>query len=199
MTRTVAQTWSLFGECRAFDVRAIPDVLRPMVSSATPLAEPTLILHDPAIPAGENWLRPWVTTGAAPLRFLQWFTHDQKIRFYVPATSGTGFPSDSPLYEGHWRDSLDDESDLPWPAPGAARHEQSQFIEQLDRVEAMAFRVAYRGRSMCRLCGQTNGHEGLRLERWEWPAGYRHYLAAHSVQPTVEFNAFIRNRLGLGA
>ena len=190
----VAQTWRLFGECPAFDPRAVPDMLRPMIVNVAPLAEPTLILHDPEIPAGENWLRPWLTTQGTPQRFLQCFTGDRMCRFYVPATSGTTFTSELACYEGHWRNSIDEESELPWPAPGAWGADRSHVIEQLARVEAMAYRVSYRGYSMCRLCGQRNGSRGLRLDRWEWPEGYMHYLVAHDVVPSREFEVFIRSR-----
>ena len=79
----------------------------------------------------------------------------------------------------------------PWPVPDTQWAERSSFLERLISIEEQAHRIAYRGFSRCRLCGEENGHEGLRLEHWEWPAGYRHYIAEHGVCPSAAFEAFI--------
>lgn len=153
-----------------------------------------VILHDPAIPPGHNWLNAFEVTDGEHRRFLSWFsaTGPGSInRFYLPAPTGTGFPTESPLYEGHWRSSVGDSSELPWPKPDPRWGERATFLARLGRVEAVATRIVYRGISMCRLCGEENGHEALRSERWEWPAGLRHYLANHDVRPSPEFEEFI--------
>jgi hypothetical protein len=116
------------------------------------------------------------------------------MRYYILAPTGTGFPSESPLYEGHWRWSIDESSELPWPEPQPKWRDRAAFLGCLDRVEAAATRIAYRGFSRCRLCGQRNGHEALRLARWEWPAGFRHYISDHDVRPSTEFRQFVATR-----
>jgi hypothetical protein len=99
-----------------------------------------------------------------------------------------------PKYEGHWRMSCDAESHLPWPRPGRDWPDRVTFLRALDRVEADAERIAYRGFSHCRICECINGNEAFRLAEWEWPAGYRHYLVDHGVRPSEEFEAFIVGR-----
>ena len=74
--------------------------------------------------------------------------------------------------------------------------ERADFLRILSRVETKAERIKYRGASICRICQEQNGHEAFRLLEWEWPAGYRHYLAEHAVRPTAEFEVFIRSKDG---
>jgi hypothetical protein len=80
------------------------------------------------------------------------------------------------------------------------RHQQKNglgrklFLQSLDLVETEAERIAYRGYSLCRLCGCMNGFEGLRLVEWEWPTGYRHYVVNHDMQPSSDFEVFILSR-----
>jgi hypothetical protein len=99
-----------------------------------------------------------------------------------------------PLYEGHWRASYDGESDLPWPQPELDWADWAAFLDALDSAEARAERIAYRGFSHCRICGCMNGSEAFRLAEWEWPAGFRHYVADHCVRPSREFEAFVVDR-----
>lgn len=157
----------------------------------------TIILHDPLIPPGKNWLHVCeAATGEHP-RFLSWFSDERPPaainRLYVPTTTGTGFLTESPLYEGHWRSSVHESSELPWPQPEPEWTERAAFLAHLDRVEAVVPRTIYRGLSMCRLCAQRNGTEAFRSARWEWPAGFRHYIAEHDVRPSMEFTDFITN------
>ncbi len=98
------------------------------------------------------------------------------------------------MYEGFWKRSENEDSDLPWPKQLVRWRGREAFINALDEAEKRATRVAYRGFSKCRLCGCRNGHETLQLEPWEWPAGYRHYVAAHFVLPSPAFEAFITAR-----
>lgn len=186
-------TWKLLEEHVAFDRDApISDELRSFLRDGVPVGE-RLILHDPALAPGENWVQVYERRGEHPRRYLLAHTSASPpmFRCYVPANASTGFTAESPLYEGHWRATLDEHSDLPWPTADAEWAGRPMFLTLLDRVEAAAFRVPYRGFSMCRICGRQNGREGLRFERWEWPAGYRHYLADHDVRPTPEFEAFV--------
>jgi hypothetical protein len=96
-------------------------------------------------------------------------------------------------FEGHWRVSVDEVSELPWPTPNPDWGERGAFLHALESVEGRAERIAYRGISICRICRCHNGHEGLRLGGWEWPAGYRHYIADHGVRPSLAFEDFILN------
>lgn len=92
--------------------------------------------------------------------------------------------------EGHWRRSRDERSPWRWPQPEHGWPALPAFLEALDRAEAAAERLVYRGISPCRLCGRPNGCVAFRLAGWEWPEGYRHYLADHAVRPTPAFQAF---------
>ena len=99
-------------------------------------------------------------------------------------------------YEGYWRTTRDEENESPWPTPQEDWAGREPFLLCLDRAEADAERVAFRGHSFCRVCRCANGSEELRLSRWVWPAGYRHYVAEHSVRPSIDFEAFILDRCG---
>lgn len=186
--------WRLLAELPAFDPSVpLPEVLRPLVLGNRRVVA-RMILLDPIIPPGHNWLNVCEVTEGEHRRFMSWISDTRPAvnRLYVPAPSGsTGFPAESPLYEGHWRSSVDEPSELPRPKPEPEWSERAAFLAALDRVEATAARIVYRGISMCRLCGQRNGHEALRLARWEWPAGFRHYLSEHNVRPSTEFEGFI--------
>jgi hypothetical protein len=152
-----------------------------------------VILHDPAIPSGDNWLNVFEVTEGEHRRFLSWLSESRPAihRFYVPTAAGTGFPTEEPLYEGHWRTAEHEASALPWPQPHPQWGERAGFLTRLDLVEATAPLVIYRGTSMCRVCGAVNGHQASRCARWEWPAGFRHYLVEHDVVPSSEFQTFI--------
>jgi hypothetical protein len=187
--------WRLVAEQPAFD-RSVPllEEMRPFVFGKWQVVD-HIILLDPAIPSGHNWLYVHETTEGEHRRSLEWFSNGRPTthRFYVPAPPGTGFPTETPLYEGHWRRSVGESSELLWPTPDPQWRERASFLARLDRVELVATRIAYRGFSMCRLCGKENGHEALRSVRWEWPAGFRHYVAEHDVRPSPEFEDFINN------
>lgn len=187
--------WRLLAERPAFD-RSVPllEVLRPLVFGKRQLVG-CVILHDPDIPSGDNWLDVFEVTDGEHPRFLSWISNTRPAthRFYVPAPAGTGFATETPLYEGHWRSFVGESSELHWPMPDPQWGERATFLARLDRIEAVAPRILYRGISMCRLCGERNGHAAFRSARWEWPAGFRHYLAEHDVQPSPEFERFINN------
>src|SRR5258708_8608723 len=115
--------------------------------------------------------------------------------FWVPASADVpgAFEAMKPKREGYWRTSRDGESDLPWPIPEPNWDGRATFLISLNHVETVAERVQYRGYSFCRLCGERNGHEAFRLAEWEWPAGFRHYVADHKIRPSSAFEVFIRN------
>ncbi len=136
-----------------------------------------------------------------------WVEHEGKVtkfavdclecgawRFFVPAAPSTkgAFEARAPRYEGFWRSSSHADESLPWPEPDAEWPQRAAFLDMLDRAEAEAQSVSYRGFSHCRLCGCRNGSQSFRLDVWEWPAGFRHYVAEHKVRPSPEFELFVR-------
>jgi|SRR5882724_3178762 len=136
-----------------------------------------------------------------------WVEHDGKVfnfaadylesgiwRFFVPAapTDKGAFEARIPRYEGFWRSSIHSDVNLPWPQPEANWPERAAFLEMLDRAETEAQRVSYRGFSYCRVCACKNGSQSFQLDVWEWPSGFRHYMAEHGVRANREFELFIR-------
>lgn len=187
-------TWRLLGEHPAEQRAAdVPPELQPL-RRAHALDGATFVLHDPALSRGDNWLPMKRTVGPEPLRFLEGRTRDRPpmIRYYVPSPDGAGFRAELGRREGHWRDAADEPRELPWPVATPSWFARGVFLVQLDRVEARAGRIEYRGLSRCRLCGRANGHEALRLGCWQWPAGFRHYVADHLVRPSDDFVDFVR-------
>lgn len=186
--------WKLVAEHMKLRPTAdVPESLRRVLSRGRYRITHYVILRDPELPQGQNWLRVHESTEDDGLEFLQAFTENTSdmVRYYLPTLPGTGFLAEEPIYEGHWRAASDEESELPWPAPDPDWTTRGAFLQKLDEAESAAFRVAYRGASRCRLCGQANGHIGLRLDRWEWPVGFRHYISEHEVRPSEAFEAFI--------
>jgi hypothetical protein len=55
-------------------------------------------------------------------------------------------------------------------------------------------RYAWRGPSMCRICGCMNGSTCLTDGEWVWPEGFDHYLQCHNVKPVAEFLAYLKER-----
>jgi hypothetical protein len=49
----------------------------------------------------------------------------------------------------------------------------------------------YRGSSTCRICGIRNGYREFNIAGWQWPSGFRHYIEAHNVRPSLAFQEFI--------
>jgi len=115
-------------------------------------------------------------------------------RFFIPALSieQGAFEARIARYEGFWRSSLEADENLPWPQPEQKWHQRAAFLGMLDRAETDAQIVSYRGYSHCRICRCSNGSQSFRLDIWEWPSGFRHYVAEHEVCPSPEFEAFIR-------
>jgi hypothetical protein len=141
-----------------------------------------------------------VRRGAETVRFAVSFEDDPPPVSWLfwAATSEEGpntFEERLARHEGHWRLHKDKADHLPWPTPdptyGVCRQ---AFLVALDEAESEAERVLYRGYSMCRLCGRQNGSVGFRLDVWEWPEGYKHYVTAHEVRPQEAFGAFVLGR-----
>jgi hypothetical protein len=95
--------------------------------------------------------------------------------------------------EGYWRQSIDEKSKLPWPTPDEAWAGRDKFLCALERAESFAAKDYYMGYSQCRICKGSNGTKSHRLGGWDWPEGFRHYVAEHGVRPTAEFEEFINS------
>jgi hypothetical protein len=46
---------------------------------------------------------------------------------------------------------------------------------------------AYKGSSICRICGCNNGSEEFTDGTYYWPSGYLHYITEHGVVPPNDF------------
>jgi hypothetical protein len=153
-----------------------------------------IILPDPVSSSRAHWLTVYeIKKDDLHLTFATGQIEDRIWGFYVPAAPGDAGASVArePEYEGYWRSTIDERSDLPWPTPDPEWTGRDVFLRLLDGVETHAERIAYRGLSVCRVCSCHNGYEGLRLGGWEWPAGYRHYIADHGVGPSLAFENHI--------
>lgn len=103
--------------------------------------------------------------------------------------------------EGFWAPILDKgENRMPWdneyyewPKESSATVDPD-FIEGIGIAEQKAACTSYFGPSTCRICKKLNGNKEYTLGDWTWPEGYRHYIVDHNVQPTLEFEAFIREQ-----
>ena len=84
------------------------------------------------------------------------------------------------------------ESFSPGGWPEAKWPQRAAFLEMLDRAEAEAQRAFSRGYSRCRICRCLNGTQSFQLDVWEWPEGFRHYVAEHEVRPSPECELFVR-------
>lgn len=93
--------------------------------------------------------------------------------------------------EGFWYS--DREQHLPRPeAHKGEITNKDKILSRLSIVEAKSQEIEYRGSSTCRICGCQNGSVSFKLEGWEWPEGYRHYIDVHNVWPSRDFKDFLR-------
>lgn len=92
--------------------------------------------------------------------------------------------------EGFWKSKY--EPHLPNPVSNeVAWVGQDDFVSKLEQVEKISKCIAYRGFSICRICGKHNGHEEFSYRDWVWPQGLLHYIVEHNVEPSEEFQKFI--------
>jgi hypothetical protein len=159
----------------------------------SPLDEPVIVVPNPRDPSRHCHVHISESGQAGSAMKFAALVLDDSWCFYVPAAEGAdgSFEAVEAKYEGFWRGTQNEAADLPWPIPAPLWSGRGALIEALDRAEFAAERIAYRGYSRCRICGRQNGHESLRLAEWEWPAGYRHYIAEHFVRPSPDFERFI--------
>jgi hypothetical protein len=195
--------WRLIAECPAFaqeKPRVMVGGLNPWDYYWLPVDEPEIIIPNNDSRSKGQWLRVYEIGDAQfRVRFAACLSANNKtFRFYVPAPMNApgSFEAASANYEGHWRMSADESSVLPWPITAPEWTGRALFLRNLDLLESVAERVVYRGKSFCRLCGCLNGHEAFRFGVWEWPAGYRHYIAEHQVRPSEEFEHFVASSCG---
>jgi len=137
----------------------------------------------------------WVEHDGKVIKFAADHLESGKGRFFVPAASTEegAFEARTPRYEGFWRSSSHTDESLPWPQPETKWSQRGAFLEMLDRAEAGAQRVSYRGFSHCRVCGRRNGSQSLRLDVWEWPSGFRHYVATTKFAHLLNLNSSFEN------
>jgi hypothetical protein len=193
----MTSTWVLIAECPAF-TRVKPAIsvcgLNPWDHSWISLDEPEIVVPDSKLTSRERWLRVYeIGDTQHRVRFAAYLRDNTVWNFYVPASPGDpdSLKATTAKYEGHWRKSVEEASTLPLPIPDPEWLGRTAFLNYLDTLEGAAERVVYRGKSLCRLCGCENGHEALRFRDWEWPAGYRHYIADHHVRPSEQFENFV--------
>lgn len=92
--------------------------------------------------------------------------------------------------EGYWANQFHPEYPMP-VAQDEPWEGQAKFLEALSALEGNAKVLHYKGFSHCRVCECINGSREYEHGGWRWPAGFRHYIEAHNVEPTPEFRAFI--------
>lgn len=101
------------------------------------------------------------------------------------------------LREGFFRSSDDDSTyNLPVANQRAKVWKGKKiFLEALALIEARAETKSYKGWSTCRCCGEENGSQEFKFEkfglRWVWPEGYYHYVEEHNIRPGLAFQEFI--------
>jgi hypothetical protein len=190
-------TWRLVAECTAF-TRVKPALavggLNPWDHNWVPLDQPEIVISAGNSASRDQWLRVYEIGDAKCLvRFAPCLSDNRIWSFYVPGSPDDpgSFEATTAQYEGHWRMSPEEASPFPWPITTDGWLGRAAFLTQLHVLEAAAERVVYRGTSICRLCGCENGHEAFRLGGWEWPSGYRHYIADHQVRPSGQFENFV--------
>ena len=90
------------------------------------------------------------------------------------------------VHVGYWRkykDIEDTKENLPWPEEGNLSLEDKRKItDYLIKGKEYA---AWRGYSICRICGQINGSTCLTDGEFVYPEGYAHYILHHNIVPDV--------------
>ena len=91
---------------------------------------------------------------------------------------------------GFWCSSK--EPHLPLPKVGTPFKGQEEFLKRLSVIEEnKAECTRYRGFSVCRICGCSNGISEYSFGNFVWPSGYSHYVREHNVMPELDFFDFI--------
>jgi hypothetical protein len=112
----------------------------------------------------------------------------------------TAHPTE-PMREGFWYGPH--EPFLPMPVantedwPGRTRF-LSKLMKLEEKLDAEGNVTAYRGFSVCRICGKGNGSEEFRHKGWIWPSGLSHYVAEHNVRPSLAFMEMVMGPLPKG-
>jgi hypothetical protein len=197
---TPTSAWRLVAECHAF-TRTKPVIsvggLNPWDCDWVPLDEPEIVIPDHTLRSRSRWLRVYeIGRAQSRVKFASCLV-ENTFGFYLPASPDApgSINATTAEHEGHWRRSAEEASALPWPIPAPEWSGRTAFLSWLDKLEATAARITYRGKSLCRLCRCINGHEAFRLHCWEWPTGYRHYIAEHLVRPSEQFERFVKGEL----
>ena len=170
--------------------------LNPWRYSWNALKGPAIAVPDPQDVSRRRHVRLYEIRGnGVDLKFAAGIFGDF-WQFYIPALEDAvgAFEASVVKYEGYWRNSKEEVSELPWPTPERSWTGRLAFLALLESAEANAERVAYRGISLCRICRCKNGNAALQLENWDWPSGYKHYLVDHDVRPSADFEKFILGR-----
>lgn len=89
---------------------------------------------------------------------------------------------------GFWRTTPNSTEDLPWPTEGYdPRWDTKEQLRVAAYLDSGQEHAAYKGTSMCRICGQSNGSRDLTDGTYLWPEGFSHYVRDHKVKPSQEF------------
>lgn len=105
-------------------------------------------------------------------------------RFFVPAASTEegALEVRIPRYEGFWRSSSHADENLPWPQPQPKWPQSASFLEVLDRAEADAESVSYRGFS--HYAAFADAETAVKVFDWMSGSGLR---ASDTMWPTTKF------------
>jgi hypothetical protein len=88
--------------------------------------------------------------------------------------------------EGFWREGESAPQAVPTPWDG-----QADFLKRLTLIHHRLRPLNDWTPTFCRCCGKSLGADTFHYGRWVWPIGLHHYVAAHNVQPSPDFVAFV--------
>lgn len=190
--------WRFLGECR--QARSQEEIRSRALEGWLvwsepwqPLREADIVVPDPNDPSRQRHAQLHCAQRDGGVFNFAVDYSDNGQRFYVPASMGEegAFEAHEARYEGFWRATSSEESELPWPVPEDDWDGRMELLDCLAQVEVIAERILYRGYSFCRICHRLNGDASLRFAGWEWPSGFSHYIADHNVRPSFAFEEFI--------